>query len=287
MISRRTSLGLIAGAAFTSAARTEALLADNSRDDSWTESQEGLLNALMKLRAALDDRLTLEWFKGVVYGIVDSAMTPLFTINAVAFAFYERAESGDFRGRRIEVTYHGDLERNQPIEHFVNPYTGRTVAVSLSRTPLQEAVIGRNGLVMPARIGPLRVKAETRLGPGLVNAERCWVRLDTRSTLFAEGIKVPVNEYGESMSYAGKSRDVADPAILAAPCQISYTNAMSWRPWLGMEGRPGHTMTVASGEKCESLGAVPRDLADFVRYRHPDLAGDARAVLSENAPQID
>ena len=137
----------------------------------------------------------------------------------------------------------------------------------------------------PTRIGPLRVEADTRLGPGLVNGERCWVRLDTRSTLFADGVEPPVNEYGESISYAGASHEVADPAILSAPCQISYTNAMSWRPWLGMAGRAGHTMTAASGEKVESLAAVPADLRDFVRRQHPDLAEDARAVLSASLPE--
>lgn len=274
MISRRQSLGLLAGMAAASATGTRAA------DAGWTSSDEGLLRALMKLRAALDDRITLEWFKGVVYGVVDSAMTPLFTVNAVAFAFYRQTEAGDFRGRRIEVTYHGDLERDLLIESFVNPYTGQRLEVPTSRTPLQDAVIGRNGLVPPERIGPLRVEAETKLGPGIVNGERCWVRLDTRSTLFADGVDAPVTVYGESMSYAGNSRDVVDSAVLCAPCQISYTNTMSWRPWLQMADRPGHTMTVASGEKVESLDAVPADLRRFVRERHPDLAGDTRAVLS-------
>ena len=285
MISRRDSLGLVAGMAVASVAAAEDDQAMTAVDDSWTRSQAGLLRTLMKLRAALDDRVTLEWFKGVVYGVADSAMTPLFTVNAVAFAYYEETQAGDFRGRRVEVTYHGDLERDRLIERFDNPYTGGTVDVPLSRTPLQDAVIGRNGLVVPARIGPMRIEAETGLGPGLVNGGRCWVRLDTRSTVFADGVDAPVNEYGESITYAGDSREVADPGVLSAACQLSYTNAMSWRPWLQMQGRPGHTMTAACGEKVESLAELPPDLRDFVRTRHPDLAEDARAVLSASMAQ--
>jgi len=285
MISRRDSLGLVAGAAVASVAGAAGEGAVRAANQSWTGSQASLLRALMQLRASLDDRVTLEWFRGVVYGVMDSAMTPLFTVNAVAFAYYEETDVGDFRGRRIEVTYHGDLQRDRLIESFENPYTGSTVEVPASRTPLQDAVIGQNGLVPPERIGPLRVEAETRLGPGLVNGDRCWVRLDTRSTLYADGVESPVNEYGESMSYAGSSRDVGDPSVPSAPCQISYTNAMSWRPWLRMQGRAGHTMTVAAGEKVQSLGSVPRELADFVRTRHPDLADDARAVLSASGDE--
>jgi hypothetical protein len=285
MINRRESLGLVAGAAVASVAGAGDEPAINPSDHSWTGSQQGLLRALMKLRASLDDRVTLEWFRGVVYGVVDSAMTPLFTVNAVAFAYYQQTQAGVFRGRRVEVTYHGDLQRDQLIEDFENPYTGQTVEVPTSRTPLQDAVIGPDGLVPPERIGRMRVEADTRLGPGLVNGDRGWVRLDTRSTLFIDGVESPVSEYGESMSYAGASRDIADPAVLSAPCQISYTNVMSWRPWLGMDGRSGHTITVASGEKVESLAAVPRELAEFVRSRHPDLAEDARAVLSTSMPE--
>ena len=285
MISRRDSLGLFAGMAAASAIAADGDKNPVAANDSWTGSQDGLLRALMKLRAALDDRVTLEWFKGVVYGVADSAMTPLFTVNAVAFAFYEETQAGDFRGRRVEVTYHGDLGRDQLIERFENPYTGRAVEVPTSRTPLTDAVIGRNGLVVPTRIGPMRVEAESKLGPGLVNGERCWVRLDTRSSVFADGVDAPVNEYGESISYAGASREVADPAVVSAACQLNYTNAMSWRPWLQMQGRPGHTITAAIGEKVESLDSLPADLRAFVRDRHPDLAGDARAVLSASMPE--
>lgn len=283
MISRRESLGLVAGMAFASKPCAQAKTVIGA-SDRWTESQEGVLHALMKLRAALDERVTLEWVKGIVYGVVDSAITPLFTVNAVAFASYRQSEDGEFSGRRVEVTYHGDLEHDRLIEHFENPYTGETVDVPLSRTPLQDVSIGHSGLVMPASIGPLRVEAETCLGPGLVNGERCWVRLDTRVSLLANGVASPVNEYGESMSYCGENHAVLDPKVLSASCQISYTNAMTWRPWLQMQGSPGHTLTIASGEKVESLEDVPAELRAFVRVHHPDLAEGAREVLSARLP---
>lgn len=285
MMNRRQSLGLLAGAAMAAGAGPAGAAAHGTGEGNWTRDPEGLLRGLMKLRASLDDRMTLEWFKGIVYGVVESSVTPFFTVNAVAFAWYARAEDGSYRGRRAEVTYHGDLATDRRISAFENPYNGSKMDVPLSRTPAMDAVIDRTGLVLPARMGPLRLEAQPSLGPALVNGERCWIRLDTRSKVYAPGNDQPLTVYNESLSYAGRSADLDDKSVLSAPCQISYNNLMSWRDWMRMDGIPGHSITVASGEKVLSLAEVPGELRDFVEQQHPDLAKDPRAALAA-APAV-
>ncbi len=281
MINRRESLGLLTGVLMTATASSGEAATHNDSDAGGSSgAAPDLLQSLMKLRAALDDRMTLEWFQGVVYGVVDSAMTPLFSVNAVAFAWYQQAEDGSFRGRRAEVTYHGDLASGKRLSTFVNPYNDKILEVPMSRTPSQDAVIDNNGLVIPGQMGPLRIEGFPSLGPITVNGARSWVRMDTRSRLFAPGVEKPVTEYGESISYAGRTADLLDQTRMSAPCQISYTNVMSWRPWMQMDGRSGHTVTVASGEKVESLAEVPPQLGAFVRAEHPDLAEDARVAIA-------
>ena len=281
MINRRESLGLFTGALMAATVSSGgAATHDGSDAGGPSGAAPDLLKSLMKLRAALDDRMTLEWFQGVVYGVVDSAMMPLFSVNAVAFAWSQQAEDGSFRGRRAEVTYHGDLVSGERLSTFANPYNGKTLEVPMSRTPSQDAVIDSNGLVVPGQLGPLRVEGFPSLGPITVNGARSWVRMDTRTSLFAPGVEQAVTEYGESISYAGRTADLLDQTLMSAPCQISYTNIMSWRPWMQMDGRSGHTVTVASGEKVESLAEVPPELSEFVRAEHPDLAEDARAAIA-------
>ena len=135
MLGRRESLALLASLALTPLVRAATDVAPERSADAWTRTPEGLLHTLMKLRAALDDRMTLEWFQGVVYGVVDSAMVPLFTVNAVAFAHYRLAEDGSFRGRRAEVTYHTALGDTQVLESFRNPYSGALVDVPILLIP--------------------------------------------------------------------------------------------------------------------------------------------------------
>ena len=68
MISRRESLALVAGLALSPVAPTRANTFTGAGADAWTHTPDGLLQALMKLRAALDDRMTLEWFQGGFLG---------------------------------------------------------------------------------------------------------------------------------------------------------------------------------------------------------------------------
>lgn len=282
MINRRQSLGLMAGVVMASGTSAADMSADP--DTPWPDDPDANLRALMKLRASVDDRLTLEWFKGVVYGVVDTALTPFFSVNAVAFAVYRQTEEHRFRGRRIEVVYHGDLRTGEPVSEFPNPYNNKLMQVPLSRTPLQEVTISKDGLLLPAQLGPMRIEAESELAPAIHNMGRSWVRMDTRSRLYPPNSPQPAVVYNESITYTGSSAELSDNNSVSVPCQISYNNLMSWRPWMMMEGVAGHSVSIAAGEKVWQLAELPGDLADFVRREHPDLADDAPAALAAKLP---
>lgn len=282
MINRRQSLGLMAGVVMAAKAPGTEMEADTGVGVA--DDPRAMLQALMKLRASVDDRLTLEWFKGVVYGVVDAALTPLFSLNAVAFASFEAQDDSSFLGRRIEVVYHGDLATGERISEFRNPYNGKLMAVPLSRTPLQPVTINTNGLMLPAQLGPLRIEAESELGPAISNGGRTWIRLDTRSRMFPPNAQQPAMVYNESISYTGSSADLETPEKVSVPSQISYYNLMSWRPWMMMDGVAGHSISIAAGEKVWQLAELPADLRQFVAAEHPDLAADALAVLTAEPP---
>ncbi|MEE4186682.1 MAG: DUF1838 family protein [Gammaproteobacteria bacterium] len=237
------------------------------------------LRALIKLRGALDNRVTLEWVAGRVYGVVGAERAPLFTLNAVAFAQYKQTGDNTFTGRRVEVVFHGDLETGERINSFLNPYTGAVVPIPEQRTPLALFEVGTDGLRLPAQMGPMAIATESEIGEPLVQNGRLWLRLDTRNRFMLPDGKV-VSHYAESMVYTGAAEAVSDPEQLAVKADISYTNVMSWRPWMAMGAQQGHTLSSAHGEKVESLQAVPDYLQRFVKAEHPDLADDPAAVLN-------
>jgi len=237
---------------------------------------------VMQLRGALDDRVTLEWLSGRVYGVVGAERTPLFTLNAVAFARYRQTAEDVYSGRRVEVVYHGDLDSGEQIERFTNPYTGAEVEIPEQRTPLARFEVGTDGLRLPARMGPMSIATESQIMQPLVHDGRIWLRMDTRNTFTLPDGKV-ASHYAESTVYTASAAAVADPARLSVDAELSYTNVMSWRPWMGMGGQEGHTLSSAHGEKVESLEDIPAYMQRFVGTQHPDLAADAAAVLDARA----
>lgn len=237
------------------------------------------LLALIKLRGALDERVTVEWVAGRVYGVVAAERTPLFTLNAVAFAQYQQTDNETFAGRRVEVVYHGDLETGDRISSFVNPYTGDVVQIPEQRTPLARFEVGTDGLRLPATMGPMSIATESEIVQPLIQNGRLWLRLDTRNMFTLPDGKV-ASHYAESMVYTGAADAVSDPEQLSVKADVSYTNVMSWRPWMAMGARQGHTLSSAHGEKVASLRDVPEHLQRFVTAEHPDLADDAAAVLN-------
>ena len=277
-MNRRQSLGLLAATLLPAVVNAGAAAATPD-----LSSPESRFRALMLLRAALDDRLTMEWIKGVIFGVVDSALKPLFSVNSVAFAYYRSQPDGSFRGRRVEVIYHGDLVTGQRLESFLNPYTGATVEVPMERSGPMDAVLTINGLGLPPRLGPMSLQGETVIRPAVVRGPRLWISMETRTRLFPPNATRAVSMYNETMTYAGLLADISGDERRSAPSQLSYSNLMSWRPWLQMGNIAGHTVTNGSGEKVESLQELPEDLRDFVSQQHPDLARDARAVLDAKA----
>jgi len=237
------------------------------------------LRALIKLRGALDNRVTVEWVAGRVYGVVGAERTPLFTLNAVAFAQYEQAADDSYVGRRVEVVYHGDLETGERINRFTNPYTGAVVEIPEQRTPLARFEVGTDGLRLPARMGPMSIATESEIAAPRVQNGRVWLRLDTRNT-FSLPDGTVASHYAESMVYTGAADAVSDPDQLSVQADISYTNVMSWRPWMAMGAQLGHTLSSAHGEKVASLRDVPEYLQRYVQAEHPDLAADPAAVLN-------
>lgn len=242
-------------------------------------SPADLLTAMMKLRAATDGTLAIEWLKGVQYGQVDAVLTPFFTLNSVTLSWYRPADGSSFRGRRLEVVWHGDLATNRPISEFRNPYTGQVVSVEAARTGPLPVVFTTAGLVLPPKLGDERIEAESSIGPAIVGGRHVWIRFDTRSRVYPPGAERPGFTYNETTTYQGHLDEVTDPAVTNARCQVSYTSVLGWKPWMAMGDIRGSISNNSNGEKVASLAALPPDMQEYLAERHPDVFRDPRAAL--------
>ena len=87
------------------------------------ETAEEKLRAYRKICFTLDNGLTFQWTKGVKSGLVDDVLTPLHGM-LIAFAWDVRdIDETSFAVRVMENTFYTDLESDEPIDEFFNPYT--------------------------------------------------------------------------------------------------------------------------------------------------------------------
>jgi hypothetical protein len=243
----------------------------------------GLLTAAVRLRASTNGALAFVWLSGVRFGVVDTKLTPLYGLKSCTMSYFNAAEDGTYKGRSLEVAYHSDLETNQRLETFRNPFTGETVDVPLTRTGPVNVILNAGGVVLPEFIGTKRVVIESEFRPATVRGDRVWIRFDSRSQVFDEGATEPSVLYSEMTTYGGRLSDLNNPDLTLVPSGRSYSSVTSWRPWLENGGIDGHTTANATGDKVARLDDLPADILDFIKAEHPDIYADPQGVLDSDA----
>ena len=158
MINRRQSLELMAGALMAGQGST-ALAADASERGQALDlsTPNDLLTALMNLRAGTNGELVIEWLTGVQYGVVETVLTPFFTVNSITVSSYRPTGDGSYQGRRLEVVFYGDLATNRRIREFRNPYNGRVVEVPMDSTGKLPVMLKMELLDLRFRLGDKRL----------------------------------------------------------------------------------------------------------------------------------
>jgi hypothetical protein len=170
---RRTILAMTGGMALAGAASTLALAAGPGA--SGLETPAGRLRAFMLMRGALDDRLVIGFVSGRYYGVVDDEMKPLYGVVAATFGRYRPRADGGYDGASYEIPFFTDLETGAPLERWLNPYTGETVAVPQTALPPAPIVITADMSVRVPKLPP-GVTVEDRVVSSVAHRRRSTIR---------------------------------------------------------------------------------------------------------------
>lgn len=235
------------------------------------------LRTLMMMRGALDDRLVMYWLRGRYYGFVDGEMKPLFGVVNVCFSRYRAHPEGGFIGARGEVSHYTDFDSGEIVKSLPNPYTGK---------PMEPPARG----YPPS---PVRIRADASIAikeaPGVqfrnvihdpeVNGDDVTLcESNMARTPLPDG---KVSLYNEIVTYRARATDLARPDLQRVPCDIAFTNTVSWRSWMGMGDRPGQMLAVGSGSFVESLDAVPKAWTGGTLRSQPELLTRPLAYLDD------
>ncbi|WAC22318.1 DUF1838 family protein [Blastomonas sp. SL216] len=277
MIRRREALaGMLAtGAALSAPAR---LLAAPSGPALDVTSPEGRQRTFMMMRCALDEDLITNWVQASYFGVVEDQMTPLFGVSSAVFSRTRRLDDGSYRSVSFELAWFTDPATGKAMDTFRNPYTNQDCTVPSGGFQPSASIFGRDlSFHLPKPIPGLTIEHDVL--PFVVRGDDVWVSEQMRSAAMFPGASKPFRYSDNTVLHARKG-DLMKPGATRVTSDVSYTNVVSWRPWLGMGDRPGHLTASGIGRQNAHPDSLPPAWLEATAARKPEVLKDPAAILA-------
>ncbi len=243
---------------------------------------EDRLKAYMLMRGALDERLVIGCISGSYFGVVDDQITPLWDVTAATFARYRRRADGGYDGYTAEVAYFIDPQSRRAVGKFRNPYTNEIMIDPEKGFPPGHIVIGADlSFGLAATIPGLAL--DHRIKRPDARGDDVWIPEISQSTLTLPGsaaatVRKPIR-YSESIIMHARRSDLETPGVKRVRTDVSFTNFVSWRPWMNMGDRPGHLTAVGIGVLSDTMDMLPPEWIAATREKRPALLDNPGMLL--------
>ncbi len=274
--------GFAAGAALvrSSAAATAKLPATLDPDN---RAHLGLLQK--KLVYASDDRPLIWWTRGKKYGSINGEITPLWTLNVLLFKSVKHRADGSFDTRMMELVYKTDVQTDQLLTRWRNPYTGEVhEEVPLIMGPLSRRYTD-SGPVSQSVLPGAEIKRTGSLGPAEIAGDHVWLLSDAHVVVDRKGQNT--FRAHDLSTYHGRVSDVLNPDLASAPATMTVHIIQSWHPWMKMGDREGTLVTRLSGAKCFKVDDIHPRVQGLLKDGHPEIARDFVARLAGPPERFD
>lgn len=261
--------GLLLGAAWPAA--MAALPAPPSTAlPGWGERQDPAMNLqhLVRMQGSLREENVPWWFSGMIFAVPSDRESPrpLVRFEGLETYWFAHTPAG-FRLGGHTVTFFRDVETNEFLQEFANPWTGRTDQVTA-------AVQGGNlGFEYTTRgIWPVRLDGTPFTEPEGTGLRLQWQEQGPHVWLQHQTVYPPrmPGMFGQRQSIFVRRQEFSDPSLYALPSVFSSTVFMGWLAWMNMRDHPGHVIWHASGAKLRSLAEVPSDFLKRAEREHPE-----------------
>ncbi len=249
-----------------------------SRSTAGYTSQAGHFRAFMLMRGALDEQLVTGWMQANYYGIVDDRMEPLFDVAAALFTRYRRTADGGVEVFSAELAWFLDRETGKALDSFRNPYTGASVEVPSGGLSPSKYTFGPDLSMRLARQVPGMEFAHEVLPP-VVRGNDVWITERSRSSFPIPGQTKPMR-YAESNIFHARRSALEARGATRVESDVSFTNVVSWRPWMKMGNHPGHLTASGAGKHGATLNSLPPAWLETTRARRPEVLRDPAALLA-------
>lgn len=276
-IERRDALTgiLLGGAALATGAPAIASKRRNALD---VTSPEGRQRTFMMMRNALDEDLSISWVWANYYGVVEDRMDPLFGVSSAVFSRTRRVDDGSFEAVSFELAWFTDLATGKALDTFRNPYTNKDCKVPSGGFAPSLSRFDRDlKFHLPKEIPGLTIEHEVL--PFVVRPDEVWVTERMRSATMFPGATKPFR-YSDNTVMRAKRKDLEKPGATRVTTDVSYTNVVTWRPWLEMGDRPGHLTAGGVGRQNATMDSIPPAWLEATAARRPEVLKDPGAILA-------
>lgn len=275
--SRRGAIGVIGAASALSAVGGVAPASAAVRRRIDFNNPQDRLRAYMLMRGALDDRLVIGCITGQYFGVLDGEMIPLFGVVSATFARYKPRSAGGYDAVTHEVAYFTDPVTGMVMTEYRNRFTDEIVKVpegglppaKISILPDMSLKLGREvpGLVLDHAVMPAQLSGDD-----------VWIPELTRTSAVIPGQPKPFR-YSEMTTLHARRSELETAGAKRVTCETSFTNVVSWRPWMKMGNRPGHMMAIGAGRYGATLQNLPPAWIEATRQKRPEVIANPSASL--------
>jgi len=281
--SSRRSLVAALGVTVSQGAFNSVLGSNQTKNQLDFSLKKDQLTALIKMRASMNNEAVMGGVKGFYYGVVNGKIRPLFGVLAGSFAKYNQIDEFSYQAISFEVAYFTDWNTGALLKTFDNPYTGEVVKVPQTRMgPSSSLVIS---------LEEQTIESENPALSGLdIHHRFLPPRNENGTVVLVEEIRVGTPDdfpgspfhYNEVDTYRASMSELVDPNIAVANVSTHFNSILSWRPWLKMDGYPGHMFGTATGGRYNTIDDFPSYYVELTNQYHPDVFSDIEALLDGN-----
>jgi hypothetical protein len=283
-VKRRTVIaGLAAAPTMMAIRRATAATSLPAALDPANRAHLGLLQK--KLAYSMNDGPLIWWTRGKKYGSVNGEITPLWSLNVLLFKSVTHRQDGTFDTRMMELVYKTDVETDELLNNWRNPYTGEEYEeVPLIMGPLSRR-FSDDGPMSQSALPGANIKRTGKLGPAEIAGDHVWLSSDSHVLVKRkDGSTFRANDLN---TYHGRVSDVLNPDLPSAPATMSTQLVQSWHPWMNMGDREGTLVTRLAGAKCFVVDDIHPRILTLLREHHPDIAEDFVSRLAGSPERFD
>ena len=261
--SRRNLIGNVAAAGGLAASGFGARRAAAANSIDFSNAEEGL-RAYAKLVGSTKVATVHYWYSGTIYGVLPGeASQPIMGFAGLAKNIWQPLDDGTFGQRIFDVGYFSDLQTGEPLDEYVNPFTGK----------MNQPVHYRSG---PSHF--IR-KPENRNWQA--SGDDVWLEesLAFRMPNWLDPAEWPLASSGRTLhfrytnTYRGKIADLESPSIFSAASLLGWNAITEWYPFMLMGQQPGFLIWVSQGRKINDFSEVSGQTLGYLEAHFPGYLG--------------